>query len=105
MAAELHCTLLPRARLNETHLPRSEPKQHLVPHSNVEARIQLDMYRQPDEEVHDTEREERMSRLFSMRRDHAIVAAEIARRDSIHLELELVAKKPMPKMHTIMMHL
>jgi hypothetical protein len=92
MTTELHCTLLPRACLDETQLPRCEPEQHLVPYPDVKARIQLDMRWQPNEKVYDTEREERMSRLFSMSRDHAIVAAKIARRDTIHLELELVEK-------------
>jgi len=30
-----------------------------------------------------------MPRLFTVRRDHAIVAAEIARWDTVHLELKL----------------
>jgi hypothetical protein len=92
MTAKLHGTLLPCACLNETQLPRCEPEQHLVSHPDFKARIQLDVRWQPNEEVHDSEREERMSRLLSMCRNHAIVAAEIARRDTIHLKLELVVK-------------
>jgi hypothetical protein len=99
MAAKLHCTFLPRACLNEAHLPRREPEQHLVPYPDVEVRIQLDMHWQADEEIHDGEREERMSRLFSMCRDHAIVAAQITRRDAIHLELELVANNNASNAH------
>jgi hypothetical protein len=99
MTAKLHCTLLPRACLNETHLPRCEPKQHLVPYPNVKARIQLDVRWQPNEEVYDTETEEWMSRFFSMCRNHAVVAAEIARRDTIHLELELLVKNNAQNAH------
>lgn len=93
MTTELHGALFPRARLNETHLPRREPEQHLVAHPDLKARIQLEMHRKLNEEVHDVEREERVTRLFAVRRDHAIVPAEIARRDAIHLELELIVKK------------
>jgi|SRR6266403_1531367 len=99
MAAELHGTLLPRAGLNETHLPRRKPEQHLVPHSGVKAQIEFDMRRERNEEIHDTEREEWESCLFSMCRDHAIVAAEIARRDAINIKLELVGKDDAKKAH------
>jgi hypothetical protein len=89
MTPKLHRPLLPRACLYESHLSRCEPEEHLVPDTNLEARIQLDMYRKPDEEVHDIEREERVPSLFAVCGDHAIVTAEIACGDAIHLELEL----------------
>jgi hypothetical protein len=92
MTTELHRALFPRARLDETHLPRCEPEQHLVAHPDLKARIQLEMDREPNEEIHDVEREERMTCLFAVCRDHAIIAAEVACRDAIHLELELIVK-------------
>jgi hypothetical protein len=92
MTPKLHRPLIPRARLNESHLPRGEPEEHLVPHPGLEARIHLDVHRKPDEEVYDVEREERVPSLFAMRGDHAIITAEIACGDAIHLELELITK-------------
>lgn len=93
MTAKLHCTLLPRACLNETHLPRCEPEQQLVPCTGIKAQIKLDVCWKRNEEVHNTEREKRESRLFSMCRDHAIIAAEISYRNAINIELELLVMK------------
>jgi len=90
MTAELHRTLFPCACLNETHLPRCESQQHLVPYPSIKAQIKLEMRWEPNEKIHDTETEERESRLFSMCRDHAIIAAEIARRNAINIKLKLV---------------
>jgi hypothetical protein len=89
MTPELHCPLLPRTCLYESHLSRCEPEEHLVPDTNLEARIQLNVHRKPDEEVYDIERKERVPSLFAVRGDHAIVTAEIACGDAIHLKLEL----------------
>lgn len=93
MTAELHRAFFPRACLNETHLPHREPEQHLVAHSDLQARIQLEMHGQPNEEIHDVEGEERVTCLLAVCRDYAIIPAEIARRNAIHLELELDHKK------------
>jgi hypothetical protein len=93
VSAKLHRAFLPRARLDETHFPRREPEQHLIPHPDLEAWIQLEMHREPNEEVHNVEREKRVSRLLPVCRDDAIVAAEIARGDAIDLQLKLVVKK------------
>jgi hypothetical protein len=90
MTAELHRAFFSRTRLNETHLSGREPEQHLIAHPDLEARIQLEMHREPDEEVYYVEREERVTRLFAVCRDHPIVTAEIACRDAVHLQLELI---------------
>lgn len=92
MGSELHRTLLPCTRLGETHLPRREPEQHLVTHPHLKPWVYLDMNREPDEKIHNIQGKEWMSRLFTVCRDHAIVAAEIAHWDAIHLELELAVE-------------
>jgi len=93
MTPKLHRAFLPDARLNETHLPRREPEQHLVPDSNLKARIQFEMYGEPNEEIDDIEGEERVTRLLAMCRNHPIIPAEIARGDAIHLELQLIRRR------------
>jgi hypothetical protein len=89
VASELHRALLPCTCLDETHFPRRKPEKHLVAYTHLEPWIHLDVDREPDEKIHNIQGKEWMSRLFTVCRDYAIVPAEIARWDAIHLELEL----------------
>lgn len=92
VGSELHRTLLPCTRLDETHLPRREPEQHLVTHPRLKSWIHLDMNRKPNEKIHNIQGKEWMPRFFTVCRDHTIVAAEIACWYAIHLELELAVE-------------
>ena len=50
------------------------------------------MHGQCGEEAHDVEREEGVAGLLAVRGDDTVVAAEVARREAVELELELIAE-------------